>query len=77
MIKFKGEIGDRPLIGFGLSHENINRMLAGNPVIVRAKDFGIPFDVIIMVGDTEDSMRKQLELEFGPIPITHKTDEKI
>jgi len=64
MMKFTGndrETG-RPLLGIGLSRENCERLLKGEPIQFSTDNMpGLPsVDVYIMAGETEDEMAASL-----------------
>jgi hypothetical protein len=47
---------------FGLSRQNVNRLLAGQPIRFNLKDLNLPpADVVIFFGETEEAMMKDLE----------------
>lgn len=59
MIRF---LGSGPTIGLGLSRENVNRLVAGQPVRVTFKSVGFQEEgqIVIFFGETEQEMAKQL-----------------
>jgi len=59
MIRF---LASGPTIGLGLSRENINRLVAGQPVRVTFKSVGFQEEgqVVVFFGETEQEMAKQL-----------------
>lgn len=62
MIKFftRGNDG-RPFLGIGLSRENLRRLHLGQPILFDAREVGyIDANVLIMVGETEETMRRQI-----------------
>lgn len=66
MIKFTmtGKNG-RKLIGLGLSAENIKRLRAADPIFFDAGEVGLDgYDVLIMAGDTEDTISADLQKHF-------------
>jgi hypothetical protein len=67
MIKAKAITGEgRRVAIFGLSHENLARLVADEPIRFDATEFGFPGDVVILAGKTEDDIAKQLEPLMGP-----------
>ena len=68
MIKAKlsSPTGDTLLIG--LSHENLARLVADEPIVLDAADVGLPSQqILIMAGKTEDEMAARLQ-QFGGTP---------
>jgi hypothetical protein len=58
MIKAKCNNGD---LIFGLSKENITRLQKGQPIVFNLKEMGLEDkEVVIMYGETEDDMYKDL-----------------
>lgn len=56
----KAKCNDGTLI-FGLSKENITRLQQGQPISINLKDMGLEDrQVMIMYGETEDDMYKEL-----------------
>lgn len=64
MIKARGSDGSgRPIIFFGLSHENLSRLVADEPILIDLAELGfkgLP-RVCIFAGKTEDDMAAQLK----------------
>jgi hypothetical protein len=64
MIKWRGKgINNRPVLGFGLSDGNIERLRASDPIYFNLKQLGddLPdFDIVIAFGESEDHMRSEL-----------------
>lgn len=57
----------RPILMFGLSHENLRRMKdLGQPIRFDLAELGIQpsVSVVIFVGETEESMREELAEHF-------------
>jgi len=88
MIKFLATKDGKPLYGFGLSCENCERLMRGQPILIDldvmcadAKDHNASQRgaVIIFGGATEDEMTRQLseyvELPTGDDVKTHRDDE--
>ncbi len=63
MIKFTATTPDqRKLIGMGLSHVNLERLKAGQPIKFNGESIGMPgHDFLIFAGRTEKSMAKELD----------------
>lgn len=69
MIKGAGQTGDgQPLLLLGLSGENMARLVAGEPILIRAEELaslGVPaVQVVICYGKTESAILKELQY-FG------------
>lgn len=61
MIRAAGTLHDgRPFILIGLSAENCRRLLAGRPAIFDGAPFGYPGEIMIIGGETEDTMYDDL-----------------
>lgn len=45
----------------GLSHENIRRMMKGQPMLLTPETHGLPVEIFILVGRTEQSIAKKLQ----------------
>ena len=66
MIKLAGETEKGPLFILGLSHANLDRMRAGQPVKVDLTELGYSGDVVIFTGETEESMAEEMRELIGP-----------
>jgi len=68
MVKFKTIVNGKPLVGFGISEENVKRLKEGMPIAISAEDckqlFGIDTIVTIFYGKTEADMREELSKHF-------------
>lgn len=61
MIKFRGDASDgKPVMVFGLSHQNIDRLKAGEPISFSLSELGLEGHVIIMAGETEAAIYEEL-----------------
>jgi hypothetical protein len=68
MLKFKVvREKNGPLIVFGLSKMNIQKLQEGHPMKFSLADIGMSGEVFIFTGDTEASMMKELE-DGGLLP---------
>jgi hypothetical protein len=77
VIKGAGATGDgQPLLLLGLSEENMARLVAGEPILIRAEELvalGVPaMQVVICYGKTEAAILK--ELRALKIPGVKKSD---
>ena len=63
MLKVKAQSPNgRILLLFGLSNQNIKRLKKGQPILFPLDDFGYEgVDVSIIHGDTEQSMKEDLQ----------------
>lgn len=66
MIKFTlTSPAGRRVMGLGLSDENIERLKNKQPILFDAGEIGVPgLDVLIMHGETEDSIKEELRAKF-------------
>lgn len=67
MLKLMLKRDKGPLIVFGLSKVNIQKLQEGKPMNIRLSDLGLEGEVYIFAGDTEQTMLAELE-EAGLIP---------
>jgi hypothetical protein len=68
MLKFKAKSKEGPGYFLGLSRENINRLVAGQPIKVNLADMGGPSIIIgILFGETEKALFEHLQ-EIGALP---------
>lgn len=66
MIKARGQLADRPLLLFGLSGENVTRIVAGEPVEFDLADMGMSkCRIVIMYGRTEADILKEVRAASG------------
>ena len=72
MIKARVQTEKGPLLVFGLSRENINRLLAGDPILASMSDFGLPGHFTIVFGETEDAIVRELADERLLAPVSEK-----
>lgn len=50
----------------GISKENVKRLKDGQPILLNLSDIGLPDqEIMIMYGETEKSIAKQLNDEFS------------
>jgi hypothetical protein len=70
MIKAKGFINGRETFIIGLSFANLNKFL-NEPldtfIRINAEEVGIPFDILIYSGETEEDCIKLLPIETGNV----------
>lgn len=61
MIKFCAETDKGPLIGLGLSKQNLAQLYKGRPIHLPLDQFGIPGkSILLFSGETEEAMMKEL-----------------
>ncbi len=60
MIRFLAKRGSTPIIGIGLSHENLRRLKNGEPIRYDIAVNGAPVEVWILAGATEQDIVDQL-----------------
>lgn len=82
MIKFSGTHDDVPLIGFGLSRANCERLIAGQPILISAEQVakmvpGLRAAVLIVGGESETAMYDELKAAgmVGPETQIHPLEE--
>jgi hypothetical protein len=56
MLKGKGTRDGREVLLFGLSFENLKRLREDKPITIWREEMGIPFDIVIFAGETEETM---------------------
>jgi hypothetical protein len=64
MIRFKAynQDGTRAIYGIGLSRTNLDRLAQGRPVAINLADQGGPdLDLVIVGGDTEEALFRELQ----------------
>jgi hypothetical protein len=67
VIKFQAtnQENGRRILGIGMSHGNVKKLMEGKPIHFNAEDMGLSSiavsEVLIYVGETEESMRADLE----------------
>ena len=69
MIKYTANLPpDRVLVGLGLDKENVRRLQAGQPILVRLAEMGIPGDIEILIhyGESVSDIFRELEEMIGP-----------
>lgn len=66
MVKFTGGSGEHKIVGLGISEQNVQMLKQGHPIIVHGSDLGIGEDILIMYGETEDTIKEQLTPFLGP-----------
>lgn len=55
-----------PVMVIGLSRGNCNKLLADQPILFNVASIGLPpMEVLIMGGETEDTMREELDRLLG------------
>jgi hypothetical protein len=62
MIKYQGELDGKPLVGIGLSDENLRRLKEGAPIHINLLEVNLPYNVTILLfaGPTEETMVERL-----------------
>lgn len=59
MLKFTGNnTASRPVLGIGLTRENCDRLLGGQPIVLTTENMlGLPpLDVCLFAGETDEAM---------------------
>jgi hypothetical protein len=67
IVAFSPDASPRPLLILGLSAENVRRLVdEDDPILKHGLDrYGVPCDVLIFAGSTEEQMAELLQREFG------------
>jgi hypothetical protein len=77
MIKFAATKNGRTLMGLGLARRNIELLMAGKPILVDGEKLNLPFDVMILYGETEMTIVDELKavgVELPPAQIDPGSD---
>lgn len=75
MIKFTAQGQHGPLIGLGLSKDNIRLLREGRPIVVHLADLNLPpGEVMLFYGDTEASLAKALLPYISEDTVIHGTE---
>lgn len=62
MIRFSGTKKDRKFIGLGLTRENVDKLTAGQPIVVDGASVGVSgIDVLVLFGETPDDVIRILD----------------
>jgi len=74
MLKARGQTMDGEVaLLFGLSRENVTRLVSGKPIRVDLTELGLPGDVYIFFGETEDALSDEMAHAF---PQAEKIDKR-
>lgn len=68
MLKMRTQLSDgRELLILGLSHLNLERLKAEQPIAFRGDTVGLPgIEILIFAGETEQSMARDMAEFVGP-----------
>lgn len=66
MLKASAFRPEGPLLIFGLSHGNLDRLRAGRPIRIDLTELGLGGDIVIFAGETEESMKAEFDEMIGP-----------
>lgn len=72
MVKFTFQGKNGPVLGIGLSEENIRRLKDGQPILVEGGSLNLNHDIFIMYGKTEQSIAITLSPYIDPDTVIHK-----
>jgi len=80
MIKFTARAANgRQIAGFGITEKNVEQLKKGYPIMIWGHDIGVPFDIMIYYGETEQILADQLR-DAGMIDpnktVIHDTSQK-
>lgn len=76
MIKAVGEKDGHPMVIAGLSEGNIRNLKKGRPILMAMEVDGQPLEFLIMYGDTEDDIVRELQTHGLRIPTVAIEDEE-
>jgi hypothetical protein len=77
MIKAKATLkGGRPLYLLGVSALNLQRLREGRPLVVKLESMGGVGEVVIMFGETEGDIARDLSDLIGPDTEVHGLKER-
>lgn len=67
MVKFTAAGPDGPIIGLGISEGNVERLKAGQPILVDLKTMGFQEgSIMIFYGESNAAMFQELKARVGP-----------
>lgn len=66
MIKMTGTINGRETLRLGLSDGNLKRLREGKPIHIFGAEMGLPLDVIIFWGETEEKLVEMVKPLIDP-----------
>lgn len=66
MIKMTGTIDDREVLVLGLSEMNLQKLREGKPIHIFGAETGIPVDIVIFWGETEDKLAETVKPLIDP-----------
>jgi hypothetical protein len=70
MIKARGtNRNGRDFVLFGLSHANLDRLKNDEPIVFDGAPYGIPMEVVIVAGETEQELAKRFSMPETKIKI--------
>jgi len=78
MIKaiMKNKDSDNILL-LGISEENVNRLKEGKPIHIKGDELGIDNDVLIVYGETEEDLYKDLRPYIVPETRVHSKPQTV
>lgn len=76
MIRLTGKTGDRAFLILGVDRDNINRLTSGKPIRVTAESVGIERDVMIIFGETLQSVTDELTAAGVVLPTPDKSERQ-
>lgn len=72
MIKFKTvDPNGKALLGFGISAENVEKLKAGQPIVVNLNEMGINASMMIFYRETTGDLIKTIQPFIGKQTIIH------
>lgn len=64
MIKARGQGADGPIYILGLCEKNVEKLIAGDPIVFDNKELGYEGTTVIMYGTTEEEITEELSKHF-------------
>lgn len=78
MLKGRGMKDGNPMLLLGLTGENLTRLVAGEPILVKAADMaamGLPaIDVALTYGKTDEAILKEIKANGGAVRVHDATE---
>jgi hypothetical protein len=68
MIKWRGTVNGKDTVGMCLEAGNMQRLKKGYPVLIRAEDMGLPFDILIDYARTQEDGVERLKKAGVKLP---------
>jgi hypothetical protein len=66
MLKWKGTIDGREIFMIGLSFGNLDRLRADEPILIKGRDVGFSYDILICAEATDQELLRKFSAGIGP-----------